>query len=188
MIVFEPDCVAAWPAPTPLRSVSQLPAFPVEVFPAWLTQMVRATAADVQVPEDLPAMLALGVVSAAATGSVEVEIRRGWTEPVHLYLAVAMAPGSAKSPVFRRMTAPVKRVAAWISGWTSSRSSAATARKRIFEEAADRAERAAARAATPEAVEQAVSARLAADAVAVPIDPRLLVDDATPEELTTLLR
>lgn len=175
--MIEPDSVAAWPAPTPLRSVAQLPAFPVEVFPDWLTQMVAATAADVQVPEDLPAMLALGVISAAATGSVEVEIRRDWTEPVHLYLAVAMAPGSAKSPVLHRMTAPVKKVAAELREEVQPLIKAGMARKRIFEEIAERAERAAAREATPEAVEQAVSARLAADAVTVPIDPRLLVDE-----------
>jgi uncharacterized protein DUF3987 len=96
--VIDPDSGAAWSAPTTLRSVSQLPAFPVEVFPVWLTQMVCATAADVQVPEDLPAMLALGVISAAATGSVEVEIRPDWTEPVHLYLAVAMPPGVGEEP------------------------------------------------------------------------------------------
>ena len=186
--MIEPDSVAAWPAPTPLRSVAQLPTFPVEVFPEWLAQMVAATAADVQVPEDLPAMLALGVISAAATGSVEVGIRRDWTEPVHLYLAVAMPPGSAKSPVFRRMTAPVKKVAGELREEVAPLIKAAMARKRIFEEAAERAERAAARDTTPEAVERAVSARIAADEVTVPIDPRLLVDDATPEELTSLLK
>jgi hypothetical protein len=69
------------------------------------------------------------------------------------------------------MTAPVKKVTAELREEAQPLIKAALARKRIFEEVADRAERAAAREATPEAVEQAVSARMAADAVAVPIDP-----------------
>lgn len=58
-------------------------------------------------PADPPGALAMGVLPAAAGGRAEVVVRSQWREPLNLFLATAMPPGSGKSPAFRLMCAPV---------------------------------------------------------------------------------
>ncbi|MCK6545639.1 MAG: DUF3987 domain-containing protein [Thermoanaerobaculia bacterium] len=60
-----------------------------------------------QVPPDLPALLALSVISTAVAKRFEVEVRAGWIEPLNLYALVALASGTRKSVVFEAATAPV---------------------------------------------------------------------------------
>jgi hypothetical protein len=87
------------------------PAFPLEVLPDWIANQCREIAYAFQVPEDLPAMLALGSLSTILAGHVKVNLTgSAWTEHVNLYLVSALLPGSGKSPVFKVMTKPVLAV------------------------------------------------------------------------------
>ena len=87
------------------------PAFPLEVLPDWIADQCREIAYAFQVPEDLPAMLALGSLSTILAGHVKVNLTgSAWTEHVNLYLVSALLPGSGKSPVFKVMTKPVIEV------------------------------------------------------------------------------
>ena len=87
------------------------PPFPLEVLPDWIADQCREIAYAFQVPEDLPAMLALGSLSTILAGHVKVNLTgSAWVEHVNLYLVSALLPGSGKSPVFKVMTKPVVAV------------------------------------------------------------------------------
>jgi Protein of unknown function (DUF3987) len=97
-----------WPEPIPLRSHLQLPTFPLDTLPASLAEWAAATADELQCPVELPACLALGSLSCACGGWLEVQVRENWTEPVNLFLAVALRSGEKKTPAYRRAIRPIR--------------------------------------------------------------------------------
>src|SRR6266571_639228 len=82
-----------WELPTPFDE-EQLPAFPVEALPSWLAKYVHAVAHATQTPTDLAGLLGLAAVSTAMAQKVRVEVREGYSEPVNVFIVVAMPPGS----------------------------------------------------------------------------------------------
>src|SRR6266481_5806922 len=82
-----------WELPTPFDE-DLLPAFPVEALPSWLAQYVDALAHATQTPTDLAGLLGLAAVSTAMAQKVRVEVRQGYSEPVNIFVVVAMPPGS----------------------------------------------------------------------------------------------
>ena len=179
-----------WEPTIPFGHPVELPPFPVEVLPTWVGRYVTDLAQSTQTPSDLASMLALTILATAAARKVDVEVRPGWTEPVNLYVTVAMPPGSRKSPVFARVTAPLMAWEHRALDWARPDISDATARKRIAEDLVRQAEKIA--AAADEAnrerlTAEAVAVSEAADAILVPNPPRLLADDATVEAVASLL-
>ena len=79
--------------------------------PKWLPDplgsFVREVSRSTQTPHDLPALLALAAVSLAVTKRVRFKVHDEWGEPPVLFIAVAMPPSSAKSPVLRFVMAPL---------------------------------------------------------------------------------
>lgn len=80
------------------------PSFSAEWLPDPLRSMCKALAENLSVPLDLPACIGLGVASACGCGKIRLNIRDDWTEPGQLYMLVVMDSGSAKTPVFKKMT------------------------------------------------------------------------------------
>ena len=179
-----------WEPPVPFGSGGEVPAFPVEVLPGWLGEYVAGVATATQTPPDLAGMLALAVLATVAAGSVEVEPRPGWREPLCLFVAVGMDAGARKSAVFTALTRPVAdferdQAVAALPGITET----ATLR-RIADQAAATAEAAAGKAPASqqeEARAEAIARAAEASGLVVPPLPRWLVDDATPEALAGLL-
>jgi hypothetical protein len=179
-----------WEPPVPIGVAGELPAFPVQVLPGWLGEYVAAVATATQTPPDLAGMLALAVLATITAGTVEVEPRPGWREPLCLFIAVGMDAGTRKSSVFTALTRPVadferQQAAAALPGITET----ATLR-RIAEQAAATAEAAAGRAPVSQQEEAragAIARAAEASSLTVPPVPRWLVDDATPEALAGLL-
>jgi replicative DNA helicase len=179
-----------WEPPIPFGVAREVPAFPVEVLPGWLGEYVAAVATATQTPPDLAGMLALAVLATVAAGTVEVQPRPGWREPLCLFIAVGMDAGARKSSVFTALTRPVAeferdQAAAALPGITES----ATLR-RIADQAAAHAEAAAGKAPASqqeEARAEAIARAAEAASLVVPPLPRWLVDDATPEALAGLL-
>jgi hypothetical protein len=179
-----------WEPPIPLGSTGAMPGFPVEVLPGWLGDYVSAVATATQTPPDLAGMLALAVLATIAAGAVEVEPRRGWREPLCLFVAVGMDAGTRKSAVFSALTRPVAdferdQAAAALPTITE----AATLR-RIADQAAATAEAAAGKAPANQQEKtraEAITRAAEAASLVVPPVPRWLVDDATPEALAGLL-
>jgi hypothetical protein len=105
--VTQPDD-DGWTAPAPIHVVASVPPFPTHVLPPVIADYVEALAEDISVPVDLPGVVALGVLAACAGGHVNIAGRGGqWIEDLNLYVAVAMPPGTGKSPVFKRMLKPL---------------------------------------------------------------------------------
>ncbi len=179
-----------WELPVPLGTVPPPPVFPIDVYPPWLADYVRAVATFTQTDPAMAGAVALAVLSTCAGGRLEVEPRPGWREPVNLFLAVVADPGERKSPVHGALTAPLLAAEAALAARVGPLARENAALKDIAGRAAEQAKTTAAKAPKDkrkELTEEAVAAALAAEAVTVPNLPRLLGDDATPEALTTLM-
>jgi hypothetical protein len=100
---------AEWPDRPRLPGSPDPQPLPIDALPPAVRAHVVSVAGALQVPQDLPHLLALGTFSAALAGRVEVEARPGWREPVGLYVACIMPPATRKSPTFAAMTAPLRR-------------------------------------------------------------------------------
>jgi len=174
----------------PFERRIELPSFPTESFPAWLRESVDEVSRFTQTPPELAAAVALGVLASCAGGRTVVEVRSGWREPTNLFLVVAMPPGSRKSAVFTTMTEPLLTVEADLAGRAAAEILEAQTAREIALKAAEAAKQKAGRADNAERaslVAEAVAAAALADALMIPVSPRLFADDATPESVATLL-
>lgn len=180
-----------WDPPTPLAGRRELPPFPVSALPGWLADQVAAVAEFTQTPPDLAGCVALAALSTAAGGRATVEIRPGWREPVNIFTAVAMPPGSRKSAVFAAMTAPLLDAERQLVERARPLRIEAELAQRTARRDAERHATNAANSTNPqtraEALAMATDAALAADGMAVPALPRLIADDVTPETAASLL-
>lgn len=95
-----------WPEPTPLTEGTQ-PIFPLASLPEWLRVWVEAEAHSVQVSADMPALLALAMLSLACARRVRLHVRGDFIVPVNIYVAAAAAVSERKSPVFAAARAPI---------------------------------------------------------------------------------
>ena len=83
-----------WPEPVPLHAAPDVPPFPVELLPPWMRDWVSAQSVELQVPADLPALLALGVSAAGIARNVVVSPWPGWSrEPTNLSIFCGLTPG-----------------------------------------------------------------------------------------------
>src|SRR5439155_14382121 len=96
-----------WERPTPFDEHEPIP-FPVEALPSWLAEYVAALAHATQTPPDLAGLLGLSAVATAMAKKVRVAVRQGYSEPVNLFVLIAIAPGSRKSPVFEATMRPIQ--------------------------------------------------------------------------------
>ena len=60
----------------PFASAERLPGFPVEALPPAVRAFVTQLADSLEVPVDLPAVLALGALASASQGKYEAQARR----------------------------------------------------------------------------------------------------------------
>jgi hypothetical protein len=179
-----------WETPVPLLEMVELPTFPAQVLPdpfdAYVVELARAT----QTPVDLPGVMVLGALAAAAGGRAIVEARPGWREPTNLFLAVALPPGNRKSAVAQQVTQSLYEAETSEIARTRDAITDAKVAQDIARDRARKAQREAADADDDNRANLEHTARAAAalaDSITVPVMPRLLADDATPEALTTLL-
>jgi hypothetical protein len=80
-----------------------LPPFPVESLPPALASIVVAVARCERVPAALPAVCALGVVSASIGAGLEIVSAADRVTRANLFLLASAESGSGKSQVFRRI-------------------------------------------------------------------------------------
>jgi replicative DNA helicase len=178
-----------WEYPIPLDGPPP-PAFPTDVLPSGLREMVESIAAAYQVPADLPALLALGCLSAAVAGKSRVRVGPDWKEELCAYVGCLLPSGERKSPVVREIAAPLE---AW------ERAALANERERVIALEQERVivekrlAYARERAARESGVERLAAEKevhdlaLQLERLDQPVVSRLLADDATPEALVSLL-
>ena len=179
-----------WEEPIPLTARRELPAFPVDALPTWLGEFVAAVAEETQTPVDMAGSLALSVLATAAGGRAVVQVRGRWREPTNLFVVVALPPANRKSAVFSLMTAPLYAAEKQLAAEAAGRIVEAELTARLAKETADRAAAKAARADAEKRdalVAEAIGLAQTAEGITVPVKPRLLADDATPEVIASLL-
>ena len=181
---------SGWEHPVALTGSPLVPPFPVDTLPGWVAEQVAAVAEFTQTPPDLPGALALASLAAAAGGRAVVEVRGSWREPLNLFVAVAMAPGSRKSAVHAAMTEPLlagEKILAEAAAPKITEASALAEIARLDAQAARQAASKAEGAERDDKVSEATEKALMAEAITVPALPRLVADDITPEAAASLL-
>jgi hypothetical protein len=179
-----------WELPLPFQEFD-LPPFPTEALPSWLRAFVEAEAVATQTPPELAGMLGLACCAVALARRVEVQVRCGWREPVNLFTLVVQPPGTRKTQVLRDVTAPVeeyeRREVERMRPEIAEAASRVEVSRRRLEHLRERA------AKVTESAQRAALEREAGEqarelaALQVPVLPRLLADDASPERLASLL-
>ena len=86
---------------------SRLPPFPVECLPPVLRDMAAATAENLQVAVDMPALEALAVAALCLQGKFIINPKPGWVEALSLYVSIVALPSERKSPSIKVITRPV---------------------------------------------------------------------------------
>jgi replicative DNA helicase len=180
-----------WEPPVPLGAQALLPGFPVGAFPSWLATEVREVARFTQTPSDLGASVSLAVLATAAGGRAVVEVRGSWREPVNLFTVVAMPSGTRKSAVFAELTGPLLVTEAGLVAAAGPQILEAETQRKIALRDAEKAAIQAAGLDDAGAAEKATADAIAkaqlAESITVPVMPRLVADDITPEAASSLL-
>jgi replicative DNA helicase len=178
----------AWPAPVPLTEARALPVFPAACLPDWVGDMVEHVAEATQTPTDLAGSVALAALSTAAQGRLAVQAGPDWVEPCNLFACTALPPGNRKSSVFAAMVRPILDAEAELAEAARPRIIEAITEAEIARRAAEQALAVASKNPDdPDAVNGAKSAAMEADAAQIPVAPKLVADDITPEASKSLL-
>ncbi len=189
---FEDWCKTAWREdPLPFSSRPR-PGFPVGLLPDVVRDFVTAVAQAIATPVDLPAVVALAVLSTAAAKRVRVRVRAGWTEPVNLYEVLAMESGSGKSTAFSPLTDPIFRFQKEARREQAAELPRVRARRQAVEDQIQGVRRQIGRMGSKPAELTELNARLeelnvSLDALPMPVSPLFITEDATPEALATAI-
>jgi hypothetical protein len=184
-----------WAPPLPLSHQGDVPPFPPELLPPWLSQWVLAEAEATQTPPDLAGNLALAIAGAALARKVRVRVRGGWSEPANIFTVVSLPPGDRKSAVFGHALAPlldheaaeVQRMAPVIAEAQCEHLLMEKKLQHLLQKAAKKGD------AEEDVAEAAELRRQAKDLAkdlarhVVPDAPQFFSDDVTPEKLGRLL-
>jgi hypothetical protein len=189
--------------PIPLiNNPVEVPPFPVDALPPVFARKVTELAEATQTDPAMAGTSALSVLSACAGGHARIQIRDGWREPVCLYASTIASPGERKSAVQASMVRPLHEAEAemGLAGELTrlEQQDALDLAKKQVDLLNKDAVNAAAKAASPNATDKdrkdaQQAAQAARDAkkvmreIEVPVVPRLLADDITPEAAATLL-
>ncbi len=177
----------SWPSIIPLEKPYGQP-FPVEALPAPLQAYTKSLAEAYQVPADLPAMLMLASASVPLAKRVQVKATEDWIEPCNLYVAVVLPPASRKSAIFKAISAPLENHEQQKSDLYSELLGDQVQKLKILEKQLKIAEKNAIDAPPEEqTIAMAEAQRLRKELPEIPIAPRILVDDISPEKLASLL-
>lgn len=173
-----------WPDPVPFGVPMGLPEFPLETLPTAIRDFVGAVAHSIQVPIDLPAMLALGSLAAVAARRFVVRVKEDYYEPSNLFVACAAEPGERKTATMRACLKPIEQAERRLVEDAQPRLAVAAEQRRVEEARIEFLRREAAKAGS---ILSAEARELAEKLTEIPPLPKLVVGDVTPEQLGTVL-
>lgn len=159
-----------------------------DMLPGILRAFPLALAEAIQVPFELALVNALGAVAVAAQRKFKVLVKPGYAEPVNIYALCALPPGERKSSTVEACKHPLVE-------WQAAKRLEMRDDIRNAESERKTMEKAIEAKRTKAAMVAAESRRGMIEEIKemerrlpeVPIVPRLLADDATPEALAVLL-
>jgi replicative DNA helicase len=179
-----------WGPPAPLVTARDLPPFPVAGLPPTLRAMATEVAESVQVPVDLVAPLILSALSGALCGRVWVKPRPGWEELVALYFLGLLDSGNRKSSLHAASLGPLYAAQTKMRDEVREPRQDALLSAQMADALAKRAKADAVKSGLPDDIEAWKRAERYAQSchAAVPPEPLLITQDATPEALASLMK
>ena len=176
-----------WPDRIPLGPPPP-PPLPTTAAGPILGPLCDAIAAALQVPPDLPLTLGLALVSTAVRGRWKVRLRAQWVETLALATLAALNSGERKSPALAMLSRVLYRREQAARDEVAAKAADGAVDRQVLEDEAEAARKAAGKpGATEEAREAYREACRRLREHAMPVAPRWLVDDVTPEALGQLL-
>jgi len=177
-----------WPDIVPLHHAAP-PELPVDQWPSVLADYVEGASAETETPRALPAMLAVGAISAAVQRVLSVQVKPGYAEPANLFIAVALPPGTRKSQEFKRATRPLVRWEAKQRESTDEQRAEAESKLATHNQRVSELRKRAAKATDDDEAEDLAQqvADLEAKAPTIPKPARLFTGDVTTEHLGTMM-
>jgi hypothetical protein len=175
---------SGWPGLVPLDP-RPVPPFPVDALPPVLRDFVLDVARVCRVPIDLVAIVVLGVVASVVARRVAVAVGSTHEEPLNLFVAAVGESGERRSPVLRAALAPLYRRQEDLQNAALPKIAAAAEALRLHEDKLKELRKRAAKEMDPD---KWLGLRADAESLArtpptVPILPKLIVSDRTPEKL-----
>jgi len=164
------------------------PSISPDILPGILRAFPLALSESIQVPYELALINALGAVAVAAQRKFRVMVKPGYAEPINIYALCALPPGERKSSTVEACKRPlVEWQAAKRQEMRDDIRDAESERKTI--EKTIETKRTKAAAVTDESRRDMIEEikRMERALPEIPVVPRLLADDATPEALAALL-
>jgi replicative DNA helicase len=169
----------AWPA-LPSLVVPPTPRLPREAVPPSIEEITTQLGRFLQTPPEAVAVFALAVLSAAARGHFMVQVRPDYSEQVTLYLLLGMESGTRKSEIVRHLAKPIVDFEVQARDQMRTVRQSKMAERKTLERELKRAER-------QENITEIARLSETIERLVIPAEPRLLIDDCTPEKAAVVL-
>lgn len=182
------DMPEEWPEPVAFTG-HNVPLLNLQALPPVLGDFCRELAEEKQVPAELVLSNVLAVLATAAQARYVVRVRDGFTEPLNLYTICPLDPANRKSAVVEAVTAPLRDWEAWIAEKMAPAVREAQSQRQTLEKFIEKKRSLAASRKTMAEVQEAQREilELEEQLPEVPVIPRLLADNCTPEALAVLM-
>lgn len=93
--------------PLPLKQNKEPVPFPLYALPQVIRDMTSLISETVQVAPEMPASVALAVLSLCLQGKAKISFSSFYNEELNLYVMISAAPGERKTPVYKALTSPI---------------------------------------------------------------------------------
>ena len=142
-----------------------------------------------KVPYELPLINALGAVAAGAQGKFKTFVHEGYSEPLNIFALAILPPGERKSAAKDACRFPLLEWEEEQHQKIAAELKLVHARKQVHEESAKKLLSQVSKCTTAEGREDLARqiAAIREEAESLPVPPRLLADDTTPEALAALM-
>lgn len=171
-----------WPEICPLDAKPPVAAFPIHTLPAGtLREFALATARELQVPVDMCAWRTFGALATAVVGALQVQLGGGWVEPCNLFPWTVAPPAERKSPCHKAYFKPVEDFEQAMIRKSKEENRRRKATREVLGTQIKEARKDGAE------VEKLVDLQEQIDRNSPLPEPRFLLDDATPEALTSAM-
>ena len=177
-----------WLAPVPFTAHT-LPKLDATNLPPVLGDFCAGLAEEKQVPVEIAVAMSLATLATAAQGRYVVRVREGYTEPMNLYTLCPLEPANRKSAVVEVCTAPLKEWEKWMAERMAPEVKEARSKRLTMEKTIEAKRNRAGKCATMQEIDELQREILALEEQLpeVPVVPRLLADNTTPEALAVLM-
>ena len=177
-----------WPAPVPFTAHT-LPKLDAMKLPPVLGDFCAGLAEEKQVPVEIAVAMSLATLATAAQGRYVVRVREGYTEPMNLYTLCPLEPANRKSAVVEVCTAPLKDWENWMAERMAPEVKEARSKRLTMEKTIEAKRNKATKCVTMQEIDGLQKEILALEEQLpeVPVIPRLLADNTTPEALAVLM-